>query len=68
MHTPFAGLDPLQTIRTEEPEVRSLLPTLDLNQDSKNLSQHERKEAEIYQTIVNMPNRRIHLLEQKTEE
>ena len=48
MHTPFAGLDPLQTIRTEEPEVRSLLPTLDLNQDSKNLSQHERKEAEIY--------------------
>ena len=71
MNTPFMNMDPLATVRTEQhnvPNTINLLPTLDLNKDSKQLSQHERKEAEIYQTIANMPNRRIHFMEQKTEE
>ena len=51
MYAPFMNMDPLATVRTEEydsPRKSSLLPTLDLNKDSKELSQHERKEAEIY--------------------
>ena len=48
MNSPFMKLtDPLATTRTVDhvPNKSSLLPVLDLHKDSKELSQHERKEA-----------------------
>lgn len=73
MQSPFRGhMDPLATVRTEEHrEKSSILPTLEVKFDDEpasHLTQHERKEEEIYMTMAQMPSRKIHLVEQKTDE
>ena len=70
MQSPFErAADPLATVRTEDNQrgKSNLLPTLDNRTNEtaavRELSSHDKKEAEIYQTMANMPSRRIHLVE-----
>ena len=66
------NIDVMATVRTHDDQNQNaFLPTIDLrnSKDSNELSMHEKKEAEIYQTIATShPNRHIHLVDQKTEE
>ena len=69
-----AKIDVMATIRTQVDadtnNKSAFLPIIDLrmSKDSNELSMHDRKEAEIYQTIATShPNRHIHLVDQKTD-
>ena len=69
------GIDALATVRTQDINeanagIKSAyLPQINLrdSHDSDQLSEHEKKEAEVYEFIANNPNRNIVLLEQQPE-